>query len=45
VTGARFTELEYYYRPTGKPRHLQPWLGSVWRKTPPGTDKQSIMAK
>ena len=29
---AQFVELEHYYRPTGKPRHLQPWLASVWRK-------------
>lgn len=32
MTGAGFTELEHYYRPPGKPRHLQPWLASVWRK-------------
>ena len=29
---AGFVELEHYYRPTGKPRHEQPWLASVWRK-------------
>ena len=29
---AQFVELEHYYRPTGKPRYLQPWLASVWRK-------------
>ncbi len=32
MTQAQFVELEHYYRPTGKPRHLQPWLASVWRK-------------
>ena len=32
LTGAGFIELEHYYRPTGKPRHLQPWLATVWRK-------------
>ena len=32
MTGAGFVELEHYYRPPGKPRHLQPWLASVWRK-------------
>jgi len=32
MNDARFIELEHYYRPTGKPRHLQPWLASVWRK-------------
>ena len=42
ATGAQFTELEHYYRPTGKPRHLQPWLGSVWRKAPSGTDKLTL---
>jgi hypothetical protein len=30
---AGFVELEHYYRPTGAPRHQQPWLASVWRKT------------
>jgi len=34
MTGARFVELEYYYRPIGKPRDQQPWLASVWRKGP-----------
>jgi len=32
MAGAGFTELEHYYRPTGKPRPQQPWLASVWRK-------------
>ena len=32
MNDAQFVELEHYYRPTGKPRHLQPWLASVWRK-------------
>lgn len=32
MTAAGFVELDHYYRPTGQPRHLQPWLASVWRK-------------
>jgi hypothetical protein len=32
MNDAQFVELEHYYRPPGKPRHLQPWLASVWRK-------------
>lgn len=34
VTGAGFTELEHYYRPTGLPRERQPWLAGVWRAVP-----------
>lgn len=30
---AGFTELEHYYRPPGRPRHEQPWLATVFRKT------------
>lgn len=33
VTAAGFTELAHYYRPEGKPRHEQPWLATVWRKS------------
>ena len=33
MTATGFIELEHYYRPSGKPRHLQPWLASVWRKS------------
>lgn len=33
VTSAGFIELEHYYRPAGLPRHQQPWLASVWRKS------------
>jgi SAM-dependent methyltransferase len=33
VTAAGFTEIEHYYRPAGKPRHEQPWLATVWRKS------------
>ena len=33
VTAAGFAEIEHYYRPAGRPRHEQPWLASVWRKT------------
>lgn len=28
-----FVELDHYYRPEGKPRHEQPWLATVWRRT------------
>ncbi|MBI6851696.1 class I SAM-dependent methyltransferase [Pseudomonas cichorii] len=31
---AGFVELEHYYRPTGLPREQQPWLASVWRRSP-----------
>ena len=27
-----FVEIEHYYRPTGEPRHRQPWLATVFRK-------------
>ena len=33
VSGAGFTELSHYYRPPGQPRHRQPWLATLWRKT------------
>ena len=32
VITAGFTEIDYYYRPHGLPRHQQPWLATVWRK-------------
>jgi SAM-dependent methyltransferase len=32
MTHAGFEELEHYYRPTGQPRHRQPWLATVWRR-------------
>jgi SAM-dependent methyltransferase len=32
VATVGFTEIEHYYRPTGKPRSEQPWLATVWRK-------------
>ncbi len=32
ATQAGFIELRHYYRPTGQPRHQQPWLASLWRK-------------
>ena len=32
MAAAGFIELEYYYRPTGRPRQRQPWLASIWRK-------------
>ena len=34
VTAAGFTLVSYYYRPEGRPRSEQPWLATVWRKTP-----------
>ena len=33
MTGAGFTKIHHYYRPTGLPRDQQPWLASVWRKS------------
>jgi len=32
VIDAGFVELQHYFRPTGLPRHRQPWLATVWRK-------------
>ena len=32
VIDARFIEVQHYFRPTGLPRHRQPWLATVWRK-------------
>jgi SAM-dependent methyltransferase len=32
VTAAGFEEIEHYYRPSGRPRHEQPWLATVWRR-------------
>lgn len=34
LSAAGFLELEHYYRPAGLPREQQPWLASVWRRTP-----------
>jgi SAM-dependent methyltransferase len=34
VSDAGFIEIEHYYRPAGLPRAQQPWLASVWRKSP-----------
>jgi len=31
MVAAGFAEIEHYYRPTGLPCELQPWLASVWR--------------
>jgi SAM-dependent methyltransferase len=31
-TEVGFSELSHYYRPAGRPRILQPWLATVWRK-------------
>ncbi|HIN74877.1 MAG TPA: SAM-dependent methyltransferase, partial [Rhodospirillales bacterium] len=27
-----FIGVQHYFRPTGLPRHRQPWLATVWRK-------------
>ncbi|MEO7111067.1 MAG: class I SAM-dependent methyltransferase [Polyangiaceae bacterium] len=35
VTAAGFEPISHYYRPPGKPRNLQPWLATVWRKPNP----------
>ena len=32
MTNAKFTEVEYFYRPSGLPFEQQHWLASVWRK-------------
>ena len=32
VVVAGFVEVHHYFRPTGLPRHRQPWLATVWRK-------------
>jgi SAM-dependent methyltransferase len=34
VTACGFVELEYYFRPPGRPRAEQPWLATVYRKPP-----------
>jgi SAM-dependent methyltransferase len=33
ATDAGFTALHHYYRPPDLPRHQQPWLASLWRKS------------
>lgn len=38
VTACGFDELEHYYRPPGRPRVMQPWLATVFRKTTPDGD-------
>ena len=40
VTAAGFRKLHHYYRPPGRPRAEQPWLATVWRKSP-GTGRRS----
>lgn len=32
MTNARFTEIEYYFRPEGIPIEQRSWLASVWKK-------------
>jgi SAM-dependent methyltransferase len=34
LNAAGFEELSHYYRPAGRPRAEQPWLASVWRRSP-----------
>ena len=34
VSAAGFRELHHYYRPPGRARAEQPWLATVWRKSP-----------
>jgi hypothetical protein len=33
VSSSGFALVDHYYRPPGKPRHQQPWLATVWRKS------------
>ena len=33
VSTAGFVEVRHYYRPPDLPRHQQPWLATVWRKS------------
>lgn len=32
VSNSGLTLVDHYYRPSGKPRHQQPWLVTLWRK-------------
>ena len=32
LTATRFLEVQFYFRPPGRPCHKQPWLATVWRK-------------
>jgi SAM-dependent methyltransferase len=34
MNAAGFVLLDHYYRPAGAPPERQPWLASVWRKSP-----------
>ena len=34
VTTAGFRELHHYYRPPGRPPAEQPWLATIWRRSP-----------
>ena len=34
LTDAGFAEIGHYYRPSGRPRHEQPWLAMTWRRGP-----------
>jgi SAM-dependent methyltransferase len=34
VAAAGYDEIAHYYRPEGKPRAEQPWLATLWRRTP-----------
>jgi SAM-dependent methyltransferase len=32
IMSAGFHEIDYYYRPAGRPRNEQPWLAMTWRR-------------
>ena len=40
VTAAGFIEVAHYYRPSGLPRHRQPWLATVWRRCQAESDRK-----
>jgi SAM-dependent methyltransferase len=33
VSRSGFALIDHYFRPPGKPRHQQPWLATLWRKS------------
>jgi SAM-dependent methyltransferase len=35
VSRSGFALVDHYFRPPGKPRRLQPWLATLWRKSAP----------
>ncbi len=40
VSAAGFIEVKHYYRPSGLPRHRQPWLATVWRRRHTESDRE-----